>query len=210
MGLGGVAGTRRERRERRSGGAGTRREGRGRRGGAAAQGRGGEEGKRRGRGQNGRFRTQEEGNSSVRMQNRGLRARGSRMRLLPSLVAWPELGKYSFGLWGNFRHLSITFYPEVNDTFPSLSRYLHSRLTLARLPPDASLTTTCLSPYSLLMPARLSPAPRWPTSCYESIIYYFCLHGIRCKQFVQNIDYLIVSGHHRLPPHQYLGSVGVL
>ena len=74
---------------------------------AASQGRGGEEGKTRGRGQNGRLRTQEEGNSTVRMQNRRLHARGSRMRLLPSLVAGPELGKYSFGLWGNSRHLSI-------------------------------------------------------------------------------------------------------
>ena len=74
---------------------------------AASQGRGGEEGKSRGRGQNGRLRTQEEGNSTVRMQNRRLHARGSRMRLLPSLVAGPELGKYSFGLWGNSRHLSI-------------------------------------------------------------------------------------------------------
>ena len=126
------------------------------------------------------------------------------MRLLPSLVAGPELGKYSFGLWGNFRHLSIHFYPEVNDTFPSLSRFLHFRLTTTRLPPDASLTTTCLSPYSHLMPARLSPAPRWPTSCYKSIIYYFCLHGIRCKHFVQNIDYLIVSDHQRQTTNQFL------
>ena len=206
MGLGGVAGTRRERRERRGGAAAQGRGGkRGeRQGGVAAQGRGGEEGKRRGRGQNGRFRIQEEGNSSVRMQNSGLRARGSRMRLLPSLVAWPELVKYTFGLWRQLSSFTHTFYQEVNDTFPSLSRFLNFRLTTTRLPPDASLTTTCLSPYSRLKSARLSPATRWPTSCYKSIIYYFCLHGIRCKQFVQNIDYLIVSDHQRQTSNQFL------